>query len=396
MTPAQARLRTESPRELPDAPPSEPGARWVVWVWIVSRLALAAVALVLLVRGGDDLADFLDQVNNWDVEHFLAIAHDGYRTTGDEAKRIAFFPGFPMLLAPFVALGVPGEIAGLLLSAIGSAAAAMALYRMGGFWAAALWLVAPAAVFGFVPYTEAAFCAFAFWAWERARSDRWTAAALLTTGACLTRVSGLFLIGALGIVILTWPMPDGTPFGRRCAAWLKRARWLLVPAGATFAYFGYLFWVTGSWTAWSDAQQAGWSRAWTLPTQAIRRTIEVIASDAYDDRPGWDLVFSFELVSFAVGLLAVGWLWRRRAWAEMSWIAVQLVAFSLSEWLMSVNRAVLLWFPVWLIAAELVRRTPRTRRGRALHRVAVGAWVLVSAVVALWWARQFYAGQWSS
>ena len=28
-----------------------------------------------------------------------------------------------------------------------------------------------------VPYTESLFCAAAFWAWERARSDRWLAAA---------------------------------------------------------------------------------------------------------------------------------------------------------------------------------------------------------------------------
>lgn len=372
------------------------GAGWVAWVWLVSRLAFVLVALILLVQAGGGLADFPDLMDNWDVEHFLGLATEGYQTTGDDAKRMAFFPGLPLLLAPFIALGVPGEIAGLLLSAIGSAAASAALYRMGGFWAAALWLVAPAAVFGFVPYTEAIFCAFAFWAWERARKDQWALAALLAAGACAIRVSGVFLVGALGIMILTWPMEDGSSCGQRLAAWVRRAIWLVIPAATVVGYLFYLFLLTGSWSAWSDAQQAGWSRAWTLPTQAILRTIQVIQSDAYDDRPGWDLVFGFEIVSFAVGLLAVGWLWRRRQWAEMSWIAVQLLAFSLSEWLMSVNRAVLLWFPVWLIAAELVRRTPKTEGRRVAHRVAIGVWLGLSITVMLWWARQFYLGQWSS
>ncbi|MDO5498589.1 MAG: hypothetical protein Q4F67_02790, partial [Propionibacteriaceae bacterium] len=158
----------------------------------------------------------------------------------------------------------------------------------------------------------------------------------------------------------------------------------------------YLFGRTGSWSAWSDAQQAGWSRAWSTPTDAIWQTINVIASDAYDDRPGWDIVFGFELVSFAVGLVAVGWLWRRRKWAELSWIAVQLVAFSLSEWLMSVNRAVLLWFPVWIIAGELFGHRAASETRRSVQRGALVAWIAVSVLTMLWWARMFYRGQWAS
>ena len=56
---------------------------------------------------------------------------------------------------------------------VGSAVAAAALLRLGGPWAAVAWLFAPTAVFTTVPYTESVFCALAFWAWERARADRW-------------------------------------------------------------------------------------------------------------------------------------------------------------------------------------------------------------------------------
>ena len=30
------------------------------------------------------------------------------------------------------------------------------------------------------------------------------------------------------------------------------------------AYAAYLFYLTGSWTAWYDAQAAGWARTFTL------------------------------------------------------------------------------------------------------------------------------------
>ena len=110
---------------------------------------------------------------------------------------MAFFPGLPMLLRAGTWLGLPVEITGVLLAAVGSAAAAAALLRLGGPWAAVAWLFAPTAVFTTVPYTEALFCAAAFWAWERARADRWLAAALLAAAACSIRVSGLFLVGAL-------------------------------------------------------------------------------------------------------------------------------------------------------------------------------------------------------
>ena len=58
-------------------------------------------------------------------------------------------------------------------------------------------------MFTTVPYTESLFCAAAFWAWERARADRWPAAAVLAASACTLRVSGLFLIGALLVMIIT-------------------------------------------------------------------------------------------------------------------------------------------------------------------------------------------------
>ncbi|OYO18568.1 hypothetical protein CGZ93_14115 [Enemella dayhoffiae] len=371
------------------------GGRWVGVTWVVSRLLLVAVAVFAMAESGRTFSEVL---LNWDAEHYIGLAQDWYQYTGNPEidKRMAFFPGLPALLKAFMTIGIPGEYVGLVISLIASAFAAAALYRMGGVWAAVLWLCAPAAIFTMMPYTESLFCAFAFWAWERARADKWWQVAILASAACSVRVSGLFLIGALGIMVLTWRMPPGTTFGQRIVGWLKRAVWLIPPALVMFAYAAYLKKLTGSWMMWYEAQAMGWSRHWTPPWQSVKTTLDVILGPQYDGNPGWDLVFTFELFSMAFGLLAVGWLLRRRMWAEAAWVGVQAFAFSTSEWLFSVNRAVLLWFPIWIIAAELIAWKPVTRRGIVLHRGLHIGWMLGSVITMMWWARMFYLGQWSS
>ena len=177
---------------------------------------------------------------------------------------------------------------------------------------------------------------------------------------------------------------------------LVRAVWLLVPVAVLVAYAWYLWTLTGSWTAWYSAQQAGWQRTLTLPWESVRSTLQAVRPGGYADSNGWGLMFRFELVSFAVGLLTTGWMLRRRRWAEAGWVGVQVLAFSLSPWLMSVNRAVLLWFPTWSVLGELAERTPVTRSGRLTQRVVVGGWACISVVTMVWWAWMFALGRWVS
>ena len=183
---------------VPGETTSSPG-RIVIQAWLASRGLIVAVALLLAVLQHRTLSDM---VSNWDVEHFARLAGGGY-SAEPGGTLMAFFPGWPLILSLFGQLGVPVVISGVILATACSAVAAAALYRLGGPWAAVAWLFAPTAVFTMVPYTESMFCAAAFWAWERARSDRWLAAAVLTAVACTVRVSGLFLIGALLVMIFT-------------------------------------------------------------------------------------------------------------------------------------------------------------------------------------------------
>ena len=165
-----------------DAPQAHRG-RVVVQAWIASRGLIAAVALIIAIVDHRSLTDL---VSNWDVQHFVRLAEGGYFAEPDNIL-MAFFPGLPVLLWLFAELGAPMVVSGVMISTLCSAVAAAALYRLGGPWAAVAWLFAPTAVFTTVPYTESLFCAAAFWAWERARSDRWLAAALLVSIACTVR-----------------------------------------------------------------------------------------------------------------------------------------------------------------------------------------------------------------
>lgn len=352
-----------------------------VWAaWLGSRGVIVVVLLFLAVTTHRAPVDL---VRNWDVLHFLSISEQGY---GAAPQDVAFFPGLPMLLRVFAALGISPEWGGVLVSAVSSILASAALVRLGGPWAAIGWLFAPVAVFTFVPYTESLFCALAFWAWVMARRDDWAWAGVLAAAACTVRVSGLFLWGALGLLLLTT-----VPWRR----WGQRIGWLLLPPLVLFGYGWFLYTLTGSWTAWYSAQEAGWQRTLTWPWESIGNTLEMIAS-GYVDANGWGVAVRGEVVAFAVGLVTVGWCIGRRLWAEASWVLVQLLAFSMSFWLMSVNRAVLLWFPTWLMLASFVELRPRTRSGRLLQWVCLGAIAVGCLVLLVWWAQQFFQGLWSS
>ncbi|HZL73996.1 MAG TPA: hypothetical protein VFB83_01355 [Propionibacteriaceae bacterium] len=373
---------------------STPG-RIVIQAWLASRGMIVGVALVLAVVQGQSITNM---VSNWDVQHFSKLAAEGYLADPD-GTLMAFFPGLPAIFWLFEQLGVPVAITGVVLSMACSAFAAAALYRLGGPWAAVAWLFAPTAVFTVVPYTESLFCAAAFWAWERARSDRWLAAAALTAVACTLRVSGLFLIGALLVMIITEKNP--------AAAKLRRAALMLIPAAVVMAFGTYLYALTGSWTAWYSAQTTGWVRELTWPWQSFLNTIPATLPGAYANHPWWAAVFRGEMISMAVGVGVTVWCIvvslrarkhpngpDRPMWGEASWVGVQILAFSMSYWFFSVNRATLLWFPLWIMLGRWVAGP--TRLSPPVHRVLVGAAFLVEIVLMLWWSWLFFTGHWAS
>lgn len=398
---------------MPDVPPR---LRWVAQAWLGSRLVVLLVGLLLAARYGQS---FLAVANHWDAELYGLVAQQGYLP---EPNLMAFFPGLPLLMAGGLALGIPTTVTGLVLSLLGSGFAAAALVRLARQYGSTIrpefvaiaWLFAPTAVFTVVPYTESIFCAAAFWAWQRATVRDWRLAGVLAAVAASIRVSGVFLIIALVVLAITQlrraaPSDPGLTgvasvdrrsnageATQRLRTLLRPMLWLLLPVSVVAAYLGYLWAVTGNPLAWYAAQEAGWMRQFTWPWQAVLNTWDVVRPGAYPDQPLWPPVFRMEVASMVLGLLTTGWCIGRRRWAEATWVGLQVAAFFTSYWFYSVNRATLLWFPLWIMLVELASLRPAHPVLRVLHRIVVVVAAAGMVLAMVWWCWLFFSGNWAS
>ncbi|MCW2681907.1 MAG: hypothetical protein JWM62_3308 [Frankiales bacterium] len=348
----------DAPAHLADPPSGRRGADLAaVGVWVASRIAVAVLSIggawTLSGAQAGQVEGFLQRWDRWDVGLFRKVAEFGYQGYPDlypDRGIEAFFPGAPLVLR-VLHLVVPNwTAAGLLMSLIAGAFASVALSRLAALEGvsgsrAVLYLVlSPYAVFLFAGYSEALFLAFALWGWLLARQDRWVAASLLVAAASTVRVSGLFL--ACGLVV------------QYAVAHRFRPRWdaaaLAAPFLAIGAYFAYLHAITGDWLRWSHAQEEGWGRRFTHPVESFRTTFNA----ARDPGGAADFVWSFraEIGAVVIGVALVVVLLVLRRFGEATYIALSVTALATSTYYLSVARATLLWFPLFLLIAAAAKR----------------------------------------
>lgn len=326
----------------------------VAAVWLGSRLIVFVSALAGLAAAGGaipSLGAYVEGWFRWDAVWYASVAEYGYlipdlsmrpEQITDFSWNGAFFPGLPGLMWLGGQAGLSPSAVGLIAAAAASLVAALALARLARSTGASstvttlVWLIAPPAVFLTAPYTEALFCAFAFWAWERARERQWVWAGLLASGAAIFRSNGLFLAIGLVVLFLTTRPRDW----RRGAA-------LLLPFLVTLAFFAYLANHTGRITAWFDMHRLGWSRDLTVPWETLANSVDLVFT--YNPDGSISTRFIAEIV--AVALLAVFTvivLWRRW-WGEGVFMLVTLASLATSSWYYSVPRALVVMFPMWIV-----------------------------------------------
>ncbi|HEX6197915.1 MAG TPA: hypothetical protein VFZ37_18530 [Jiangellaceae bacterium] len=351
-------------------------------IWLASRASVFVIAWAIgwLVASDQDRA-WLDRWVQWDFIHFQGIAEFGYGGEPTGVPNEAFFPGLPGLLWLGNAAGLPYPLAGLFVSLVAGAVAAVALARLGdldggpgtGRLAVLVWVTAPPAIFLAAPYTEALFLALALPAWLAVRRGDWAAAGALAAAACTIRVSGVFLAAALIVAWLT---------SRRRSGW-GDVGWLALPAVPLLGWTVYLWRVTGDWLAWLHAQETEWHREFTPPWDSLANTWDAAFGGIYGRDFAW--MFAAEIVALLLGLaLTAGLLWWRR-WGEATWVGLQVVAFATSYWFFSVPRATLLWWPLWIGLAILAAR----------HRIVLWCYLAVSVPLMCMWAAAFLTGRWA-
>ncbi|SEN07682.1 mannosyltransferase family protein [Nonomuraea pusilla] len=341
-------------------------------LWLGSRAGLL-VATVL----GVPWRVYADRWQQWDAGLFVTIARYGY--DGDPAGTPdpglpAFFPGLPAALR-LVHLVVPDwAVSGLLVSLAAGAVAMVALARLAELEGARGWiavlalLLFPTAVFLAAGYSESLFLAFAVPAWLAARQGRWPEAALLAAGASCVRITGLFLAVALAVEYVTSRAP------------LRRAAWLAVPFLPLAAYSAYHYARSGDWLAWKHAQEAGWGREMVWPWQAWRTTWE--AATGGGDHA---VAFRMEIAGAVVAVAALVWLLALRRWSEAVYTGLQAVALMTSAYYLSIPRALLLWFPMWVAFAGLATR----------RRWVIAMYAMVAGPLMLLATTRFLQGGWA-
>ena len=351
-----AEQRSTADADDPDGDASllRPADRGALMLWILVHAG--GLIYMMLAGPGRTTKPFWERLTPWDAENFIAIAQYGYNGPPgmqDAAKLPAFFPGMPLLLRLFDPFFADLRVATVVISLVAGAVAVVALSRLSesirpgsGPWSVAAFLLSPFSVFLFAGYSEALFLGFALPAWLLARRGRWRLAVLCAAGASAVRVTGLFL--ALALVV---EFARTRPSARRA---LREGPWLLVPFAPVVAYLGYQWARTGDLMAWKRAEEVFWGRSAVWPWEALRNTWNRSV-----ETPVLTTSYREEILAAAVLLGLALWLLVRRRWPEFAYIAPQAVAFlTMSSFYMSVGRASLLWWPLWLAIGVTGARRP--------------------------------------
>jgi hypothetical protein len=382
--------------------------------WLASRLAMViltfAVAWEVQTNKVGAVPSFTSLWDRWDVVLLRKAAQFGWFGSGSDPHQAVDFPGLPLamrLVHPVVGSWV---MAGIVVSAVAGIATCLCLYRLAaddepagtavrdsvaGRRAVLYLIVFPYAVFLFAGYSEGLFLAFATASWLAARRERWLLATVLAAGAAATRVTGLAFAVGLAVEYLVSRRRAAVAAGGGGASsgplWTsnglrglidRRAPLLALPALPVLAYLVYLHRNTGRWDAYSQAMRLGWGRSFATPLDGWRTTWGQAFTRGAPTNIAW--YWRAELLAVVVGVvlaivLAVG-----RRWGEATYIGLNVVILGTTNYYGGGARAVLVWFPLYLLLARLAQR-------RAwLHGMFV--WTMAPLMAAI--AVAFIGGAW--
>ncbi|HWI22097.1 MAG TPA: mannosyltransferase family protein [Baekduia sp.] len=197
----------------------------------------------------------------WDSYWFLEIARDGY-----DSVRAAFFPLYPLLIAPGRVFGERGMLLlGVAVSVACFFVALTVLHRLteielgadAARWTVLALALFPMSFFFTAVYSESLFLMVSVGAVYFARTDRWAAAGLLGALGAATRSAGVVLVIAL---VLMWWQQSGRR--ARDLAWI-----CVVPLGLVVFCAGLAL-VGEDYNAPFRAQDT-WMRDFSMPFGAV-------------------------------------------------------------------------------------------------------------------------------
>jgi hypothetical protein len=315
----------------------------------------------------------------WDSEHYLNIATEGYSYTPGTYSNIPFFPLYPALIGLVTTLlgrtdtqtaaFVGFVIANVALFAALTYLTALVTRDLGlstGRRTVLYVLVFPTTLFLSAVYAESLFLATGVACLYHARQGEWYRSGLAGGLAALTRPYGFLLV--VPIAVEMWQQ---RPPLRALPSIL------LVPVGLG-TYMAYLWAKFGDPFLYFKANEV-WGRGFHLPWETLF---------AYLRGPivGFDWPYSWlDLISMVaiVILVIVGWWLIPRSYWAYAAVGVLFALSSGIAWF-SASRHALALFPIIIVLAVLGGRS----------RVFGWAWLIFSTVVALAFMARFAAGYW--
>lgn len=288
-------------------------------VYVLTRIA-QLVILAWLNYGQGHAGGLRGRLLVWDAGWFLKVATTGYPHgyTEDMAgqlqgNELAFFPGYPMLIKLFAALGTSPQNAAIGVSWVASAGAAIGLYLLGtslynrrtGYALAAICMTAPVSIVFSMAYSEGVFLAFVAGMLVATHRKVWWAAGLFGLAAALTRPTGAAAAVALAVAALM----EIARIRRERAGniWPPLVAAVVAAAGVP----AYLIWVgnrVGDPAAWFRIQAAGWGTSFDYGTSTINFVSSTLATG-----DGWvpisvALILIIALVAAVIALGGKPWL----------------------------------------------------------------------------------------
>jgi len=371
--------------------------REIVVAFVITRLALIAIALLALVTVPSvpgpqyqhaSQQPLIDLWYRWDASFFISIAQHGYGwMQGDPSGNATFMPLYPLLmslplrLAP-AATNADAVIVGVIISNVCLLIALFvldALLRLDDNTPRArrlaLWLLLlnPAAIFFAGVYTESLFLLLSLVAVLAARRERWIIAGVAGFLAASTRVIGWTV--AVPLIVEAWQQLNRwqKPIGRQALALMPA----LAPLIALPLYAGVVGLTLHSPTAYFDITHQVWGQGFDVPWQAFVDFFNGPIT-LYGWQRSWiDLGFAI------VGLLLVAPAYRLRRSYGLYQMAAILFPI-ISGTLVSMPRYTLVAFPIYMVLA----RWTASQRWRAIGLL------ILSALLAAFFTARFVTWHW--
>ncbi|MDU0478559.1 hypothetical protein QVA66_04820 [Staphylococcus chromogenes] len=247
------------------------------WWWAIGIfLSVSLLRLSIVSALAEDRGKSLDDVlMRWDSVHYVAIARGGYFEMGagippnEYETRLAFFPLFPFSMRVVHSLtGLSYLQAGMLVNFLAGIAMVAAVMFLAAHLEAPLWsriaagvmvAGAPMGLTYNMPYTEAMFAAFAYWALWAMLQRRWFLAGTLVFFTCLTRITGVDLLIVFLLVVLAWGRKNWRAWVALFAAPLGMVTYLWFVNSHTQHIGGYF-----------GLQQKGWNSKFDFGASSVK------------------------------------------------------------------------------------------------------------------------------